>query len=109
MMNARKHSPFLVALAAALAMPVAFAQDAAAEPQEATQEAAPQSQSLTWADLDADGNGTLSKEEASAVQSLGEVFDEADADKDGQLTADEYRAYMSKDDAGTPEADGSND
>ena len=49
---------------------------------------------MTWADLDTDKNGTLSKTEAGAMSSLSQVFDTADGNKDGNLTADEYRAYL---------------
>ena len=47
-----------------------------------------------WSDLDTDHNGSLTKTEASALDSLAQVFDTADTDKDGALTGDEYRAYL---------------
>ncbi|MGY0504962.1 EF-hand domain-containing protein [Luteimonas sp. e5] len=101
-------APLLIASAFALAAaPLAFAQDAQEKQQEEqTQqqeppaaEAAPQQAqgaSTSWNDLDVDGNGSLSKEEASKVPSLAEIFDQADADKDGQLTADEYKAFVAE-------------
>jgi len=49
---------------------------------------------MNWSDLDADHNGSLSKSEASTLNSLSQVFDTADGNKDGSLTADEYRAYL---------------
>ena len=117
MKHARKPLMGLIALGAALAMPVAFAQDAnatAQDPTTTTQDptaapaptAQPESQPLTWADLDVDGNGTLSKQEAGNVQSLAQVFDEADTDKNGQLTPDEYKAFVAKANAQQPEAAG---
>ena len=50
----------------------------------------------SWADVDADKDGTLSKAEASAVPALGQVFDKADSNADGSLSADEYKAYVAK-------------
>jgi len=116
----RKPLAALIALGTALAMPMAFAQDATtappadpatqAEPAQSTAPAATQ-QPLTWADLDVDGNGTLSRTEATNLQSLAQVFDQADADSDGELTPDEYKAYVAKANAGQPEPDaaGGND
>lgn len=48
----------------------------------------------SWADVDADKDGNLSKAEAAAVPALGQVFDQADANADGSLSADEYKAYV---------------
>ena len=48
----------------------------------------------SWADVDADKDGNLSKAEAAAVPALGQVFDQADSNADGSLTADEYKAYV---------------
>jgi hypothetical protein len=50
----------------------------------------------SWADVDVDKDGNLSKAEASAVPSLGQVFDKADSNADGSLSADEYKAYVAK-------------
>lgn len=123
MSNARTHLAAAVALGAALAMPTVFAQSAvtpeirdaqkaateAAEAAEAAQdvqdvqdaaqpasppaEAQPASRQLGWNDVDADGNGTISRAESAALPALAAVFDEADADGDGELTAEEYRAH----------------
>lgn len=49
---------------------------------------------MSWSDLDTDHNGSISKSEASSLNSLSQVFDAADANHDGSLTADEYRAYL---------------
>lgn len=51
---------------------------------------------ITWADLDTDKDGKLTKGEAAPVQALSSVFEEADSDKDGSLTPDEYKAYVAK-------------
>lgn len=114
MNNARKPLAGLIALGAALAIPMAFAQEAqdptaTQDPYTTAQEATPTpqttedaSQPLTWADVDADGNGNLSREEAASVQSLAQSFDEADADSDGQLTPDEYKAFVAKAESAEP-------
>ncbi|MEL1262914.1 EF-hand domain-containing protein [Pseudoxanthomonas putridarboris] len=111
----RKPLIALVALSAALAMPLAFAQeqteDAAAQseteqteqatgsttqvPTQSTQSADAQGQQ-GWADIDVDGNGVISKQEAAANAGLSQVFDQADTDMDGNLTAEEYKAFVSK-------------
>ena len=118
MKNARKPLFGLIALGAALAMPAAFAQEAAPTPQDPTpttittadpaQSTAPSSQQqpLTWADLDVDANGTLSKTEAGNLPQLAQVFDEADADNNGELTPDEYKAFVAKANAAQPDASG---
>ena len=106
----------LVALVAALAMPVAFAQsetdatatgtDAAAQEATTAAPATPQQQpkQLTWADVDADGNGSISKTESSQLASLAEVYDQADANADGELTPDEYKAFVAKANEAQPQA-----
>ena len=114
--NNRKPLIALVALSAALAMPLAFAQekteDAATQQSQteptaeqatgaATQDPTQSTQSATqakqgWADVDTDGDGAISKQGASAHAGLSQVFDQADADTDGKLTADEYKAFVSK-------------
>jgi hypothetical protein len=108
------------ALVATLSAPLAFAQsqtDAAAT-SAATQPASPTDASAppaatppttsndaaaatpssvskkSWADVDADKDGNLSKAEASAVPSLGQAFDKADSNADGSLTGAEYKAYV---------------
>ncbi|KAF1014236.1 MAG: hypothetical protein GAK31_03260 [Stenotrophomonas maltophilia] len=48
----------------------------------------------TWASLDTDGNGTISKAEAQVNAGLAQVFDQADTNKDGELTPDEYKAFV---------------
>ena len=53
-------------------------------------------QGLSWADLDADGNGNLSQQEAQRHGALAGVFAQADADANGELTADEYRGFIQK-------------
>lgn len=49
-----------------------------------------------WADVDTDGNGTISKQEATANAGLTQIFDQADADTNGELTPDEYKSFISK-------------
>ncbi|HEU0306739.1 MAG TPA: EF-hand domain-containing protein [Lysobacter sp.] len=111
------------ALVATLSAPLAFAQsdtaatDASAQSTTAT-DAATQSPPATaeqpttsndasaatqgdpakksWADVDVDKDGSLSKAEASAIPALGQVFDKADSNADGALSADEYKAYVDK-------------
>ncbi len=57
----------------------------------------------TWAELDTDKDGNLSKNEAAALSSVQALFDKADANADGSLTGDEYRNYlaMNNDSKGT--------
>lgn len=101
----KRHIPLLLstALAAAIAAPAAFAQDAKtqqAPPQEASA-AAPQSgqeaepAKKIWSELDADGNGSLNVGEAGALQSLAKVFAQADSDGNGELTGQEYKVWWS--------------
>lgn len=116
MKNARTPLIGLVALGAALVMPLAFAQsepttatqDAATTTQDAATQATPtdatspaaEPKQLTWADVDTDKNGSISKGESSQLASLAQVFDDADGDKNGELTPDEYKAFVAK--ASTP-------
>jgi len=97
----------LLILGMVAAAPLAFAQEAkptehessppatgAAEQQPAQSSAG--GQGLSWADLDVDGNGSLSKAEAQRHSGLANVYAQADADANGELTADEYRGYVQK-------------
>lgn len=101
------------ALMASLSAPVAFAQsaspaaeqappaeqtsaDAATQSAPATEAPAAAPQKKSWADVDGDKNGSLSKSEASSVPALSQVFDQADTNADGSLTAEEYKAYVAK-------------
>jgi hypothetical protein len=93
MKNSNLIATSLLALGLAAA-PAAFAQDATTGKAGSTQDTG--SQATSWADLDADGNGSLSKAEAQRHQGLASVFDQADSDADGELTADEYRAFVEK-------------
>lgn len=111
-MNNKSRKPLIAALAltAALAAPMAFAQSSAEQPpasdaatpaataQEpaaaAPTAAAPQKKS--WADVDTDKSGNLSKTEAASVPALSQVFEQADSDANGQLTPDEYKNYVAK-------------
>ena len=54
----------------------------------------------TWASIDTDGNGTISKAEEQVNAGLAQVFDQADTNKDGELSADEYKAYVAAQQAG---------
>ena len=107
----RKPLIALIALSAALAMPLAFAQDDAKDPQnpQPTEEATgsttqPTEQATSavsagqqgWNDVDIDKDGAISKQEAAANAGLAQIFDQADADTDGKLTAEEYKAFVSK-------------
>lgn len=98
----------LLALSAAFAAPMSFAQsttptDAAAQDTAQTtanQPATPAPQTdaapakKTWADLDTDKDGNLTKTEAATIPSLQAVFDQADANADGALSGEEYKTYL---------------
>lgn len=132
MKNARNPMIGLVALGAALVMPLAFAQS---EPATATQDSSMQGSSMqgsettaqdaappatptdtaapaaepkqmTWADVDSDKNGSISKGESAQLASLAQVFDDADGDKNGELTPDEYKAFVAKNSAPTDASGG---
>jgi hypothetical protein len=49
----------------------------------------------SWQELDANGDGNLSKSEAAGNPDMLRVFAKADANHDGILTPDEYRTYYS--------------
>jgi len=90
-MNKTLRTSFLFALGLALVAPVAFAVTPTKITTAPAAAAVPQQ---SWADLDGDKDGKLSKTEAAAAPSLGEVFDKADANADGSLSGDEYRAFV---------------
>ncbi|WP_105169872.1 calmodulin [Pseudoalteromonas sp. T1lg23B] len=52
--------------------------------------AAAVAETATFADLDADKDGVISKIEASASESLMKVFNELDSNQDGELSEDEF-------------------
>jgi hypothetical protein len=56
----------------------------------------------SWASLDTNGDGNLSKQEAAAHSTLASVFDKVDADGDGQITGQEYSNYLAS--TAAPEA-----
>ncbi|HYG08047.1 MAG TPA: EF-hand domain-containing protein [Stenotrophomonas sp.] len=88
-------------LAAALAMP-AFAQSAqsgAAQPQQGASGGG-----QTWASVDTDSDGAISKQEAQVNAGLAQIFDQADGDTNGKLTPEEYKAYVAKQQAGANSA-----
>lgn len=103
MNNVRKPLTGLIALGVAFAMPMAFAQEADNVDQP------PQAQTsqgqVSWADLDSDGDGNLSRAEAAALPELATVFDQADADGDGVLTSQEYQQYAASQGADSPPQD----
>jgi EF hand domain-containing protein len=107
MNNTNKPLAGLIALGTALVMPMAFAQTAPTTDDSAMQSAptsqpqaqpapAAQPKQVTWADLDGDKDGNLTKTEVATVPALSQVFDQADADANGKLTADEYKTFASK-------------
>ncbi|GAB3047298.1 EF-hand domain-containing protein [Stenotrophomonas tumulicola] len=107
-MTLRNRKPLIALLVAAgsvFALP-AMAQSAAPTQQQPpttgapTQQAQPAAQSggdgQTWASVDTDGNGTISKSEAAVNAGLSQVFEQADTNADGELTPDEYKAFVEK-------------
>ncbi|UYB52865.1 EF-hand domain-containing protein [Xanthomonas sp. AM6] len=112
-MNIRNRTPLIgtaAILAAALALP-AFAQDAQSDAAaqapatnaSATGQPAQSSASgggQTWADVDTDSDGAISKQEAQVNAGLSQIFSQADADHNDKLTPDEYKAYVAKQQGG---------
>ncbi|MGD6304044.1 EF-hand domain-containing protein [Xanthomonas citri pv. citri] len=95
------------ALAAALALPAmaqSTSQDAAA--QSGSSATAAQSSGAssgggqTWASVDTDSDGAISKQEAQVNAGLAKIFDQADGNTDGKLTPDEYKAFVAKQQGG---------
>jgi EF hand len=82
----------LIATASALAMVFAVQAGAADEQQQQGQQGQQAKPDVAAAmkKLDVDKDGTISKEEATQMRGLSEVFDSADANKDGKLDAGEF-------------------
>ncbi|MEO6226599.1 MAG: EF-hand domain-containing protein [Thermomonas sp.] len=118
MLKLNSNNTFILslALAACIAAPTAFAQDAQSKSQppqaaqQMQQEAPPAADSQmaatadkpaqkSWSELDANSNGSLSSNEAAPMESLAKVFDKADADGNGELTQDEYKAWLAMNNA----------
>lgn len=104
----------LLALSAALAAPMSFAQDtpasdaaqdtaqtAAGQPASPAPQSAAAPAKKTWAELDIDKDGNLDKTEAATIPSLQAVFDQADANADGALSGDEYKTYLAANGTGS--------
>lgn len=100
----------VVLLVAVLALP-AFAQhpqrsDAVGQAQSYTSTTGQRTQSdmsgpgQTWADVDTDRDGAISKQEAQVNAGLSQIFSQADTDHNGKLTPKEYEAYVAKHHAG---------
>src|SRR3546814_4301967 len=98
MENTMKHAnklSGLIALAAAVAMPMAFAQNAPTT-DDGVQPTSPQApaptaepKQVTWADLDVDQDGSLSKAEVATVPDLTPLFEPAHDYPDGRPTPKE--------------------
>lgn len=86
-----------VAVIASLSAPLAFAQQTPPTPPAPPATPAPAApQQMTWADVDTNQDGVLSKEEVAVVPQLAQVFDQADADGNGELTLEEYEQFAAK-------------
>ncbi|KOR43222.1 hypothetical protein ADT25_13445 [Xanthomonas oryzae] len=91
-----------VALAAALALPAmaqSTSQDAAAH-SGSSATSAQSGGGQTWASVDTDSDGAISKQEAQVNAGLAQIFDQADGNADGKLTPDEYKAFVVKQQSG---------
>ncbi|MFC7520461.1 EF-hand domain-containing protein [Xanthomonas populi] len=95
------------ALAAALALPAmaqSTPQDAAAQAGSSATSAQSSGASSgggqTWASVDTDSDGAISKPEAQVNAGLVQIFDQADSNTDGKLTTDEYKAFVAKQQSG---------
>jgi hypothetical protein len=86
-----RHPALLVALLLALAPLGHAAEDWAAEDQ-AAEELDPQDRPAAFQQLDADGDGWISVEEAAAHPEVAANFQKADRDQDGRLSLEEFEA-----------------
>jgi Ca2+-binding EF-hand superfamily protein len=87
-----------IALSAALAMPMALAQETTdQETQDWQSETQTQHGDPSWNALDTDGDGYIGREEAAAHPELSNAFDDADADGDGQISQEEHHNFMDMD------------
>lgn len=113
----------LLALTAAAALPIAFAQEQTQDPNDATVTTHAQAQAAdatlqqatsaatadmsaqsradaanpkTWTDVEGDKDGNISKSEAASEPAVGQIFEMADPNKDSELTPDEHKAYVAK-------------
>lgn len=89
-MNAR-NTTIAVSLASLLAAGGALAQQASPQPPAADMKAAIDDK---FRQLDANGDGVISQEEAGKMKGLTERFQSADKNKDGKLDRDEFGAAM---------------
>ena len=80
----------VAALVAVFSAPAAFAQEYPSTP------AQPSARTVDYAKFDIDGNGMVSKNEASADATLTAEFSKLDKDKDGSLSATELSAAKTK-------------
>src|SRR3569833_4747908 len=83
-------SKLILTLSAGLFASAAFAQSAPSTPQALDRGARLQQQMQI---LDKDGDGAISREEASGHKFLAKQFDQIDANKDGKLAAEELQSF----------------
>jgi hypothetical protein len=92
------HSIQACMMMAALAVPMAFAQDASPAPMQdsssmQSSSAMSSDKPMPWKQLDTNKDGKLSKEEVAGDSQLTADFDAADTNKDGFLSKVEFRAH----------------
>lgn len=98
MRNHERRLLIVTALCAAFAMPAAYSQTGtqAASPESETTSPARDNTApapVSFEELDANGDGAISKEEAAIDPALAQAFDTLDKDADGKLSPAEYAAY----------------